>query len=208
MLGLRRVVCSPPPSEPDVPVPEHPALHRTCVGRSRCAWSGRNDAPVGWWAACSRGRPGRSQASRLVPRHCDLTWPVEPRALVAAPVASPVPSPDLLPGEPRVLLAQPSNYSHPQVVVEVSEGALARGMSVIGSPAPKDRVERVKQRVEREVRRVASCQLLDAASEPVDRFFAWEAERDRCSTGSWQSHNAKTKEVDPLVDVGDAGLLG
>ena len=31
---LRAVVCSPLPSEPDVPIPEHPALHRTCGGRS------------------------------------------------------------------------------------------------------------------------------------------------------------------------------
>jgi len=30
---LRAVVCSPLPSEPDVPIPEHPALHRTCGGR-------------------------------------------------------------------------------------------------------------------------------------------------------------------------------
>jgi RNA-directed DNA polymerase len=30
--ALRLVVSSPPPSEPDVPVPEHPALHRTCAG--------------------------------------------------------------------------------------------------------------------------------------------------------------------------------
>ena len=33
----RAVVCSPLPSEPDLPIPEHPALHRTCVGRS-CRW--------------------------------------------------------------------------------------------------------------------------------------------------------------------------
>src|SRR4029077_18856579 len=30
---LRAVVWSPLPSEPDVPIPEHPALHRTCGGR-------------------------------------------------------------------------------------------------------------------------------------------------------------------------------
>jgi RNA-directed DNA polymerase len=34
MSALRPVVSSPPPSEPDVPVPEHPALHRTTAVRS------------------------------------------------------------------------------------------------------------------------------------------------------------------------------
>jgi hypothetical protein len=32
--ALRLMVSSPPPTEPDMPIPEHPALHRTSAGRS------------------------------------------------------------------------------------------------------------------------------------------------------------------------------
>jgi site-specific DNA recombinase len=45
-----------PPAEPDVPVPEHPALHRTCGGRS---WSlvRQRRSSAGWWLGLFRGPP-------------------------------------------------------------------------------------------------------------------------------------------------------
>ena len=63
-----------PPSEPDVRVPAHPALHRTCDGRS-CRSLRQRRTPVEWWLVLFRGAPtargccGRdSDIASLVPR--------------------------------------------------------------------------------------------------------------------------------------------
>src|SRR5437763_3744770 len=45
-----------PPAEPDMPIPEHPALHRTSAARSLMLVSQRR-SPAGWWPALSRGPP-------------------------------------------------------------------------------------------------------------------------------------------------------
>src|SRR5450755_2563434 len=85
----------------------------------------------------------------------DLGGPREPRAFAAGPVAPPAPSPDLFPGQSRVLLAQPADHSPPQVVAEISEAALRRAVAVVVSPTAKDWIERVDELVERQVRRGA-----------------------------------------------------
>jgi len=45
-----------PPSEPDVPIPEHPALHRTCGGRS-WRWVRQRRFPAWWWLGLFRCPP-------------------------------------------------------------------------------------------------------------------------------------------------------
>ena len=45
-----------PPAEPDVPVPEHPALRRTCGGRS-WRWFMQRRSPAGWWPGLFRWPP-------------------------------------------------------------------------------------------------------------------------------------------------------
>ena len=45
-----------PPAEPDLPVPEHPALHRTRDGRS-CRWVMQRWPPAGWWPGLFRWSP-------------------------------------------------------------------------------------------------------------------------------------------------------
>ena len=54
--ALRLVVSSPPPTEPDMPIPEHPALHRTSAVRSLVLVRQRR-SPAGWWPGLSRGSP-------------------------------------------------------------------------------------------------------------------------------------------------------
>ena len=54
--ALRLMVSSPPPTEPDVPIPEHPALHRTSAGRSLLLVRQRR-SPAGWWPGLFRGSP-------------------------------------------------------------------------------------------------------------------------------------------------------
>ena len=52
--ALRLAVSSPSPAEPDVPIPEHPALHRTSAGRSLVLVRQRR-SPAGWWPGVFRG---------------------------------------------------------------------------------------------------------------------------------------------------------
>jgi hypothetical protein len=91
----------------------------------------------------------------LVAGNWHLGRPVEPGALFARPFAPPAPPPDLFPGQARVLFAQPADHSPPQVVAEVSEAALRRAMAVVVALTPEDRIERVDERIERQVRRGA-----------------------------------------------------
>src|SRR5207247_3857659 len=110
--------------------------------------------------------------------HRHLAGPVEPRAVRARPAAPPIPSLDLFPGQPRVLLAQPQHHPPPEVVVEVAEAVLTRGVAVVVGPTPQDRVERVDELVEREADRRPSSQLLDAALDLPERSLAREAVGD------------------------------
>src|SRR3954454_5652483 len=72
-------------------------------------------------SACTGVRPRRGDVvtAIAISGHRNLVGPVKPRALAAGPVVPPAPSPDLLPGQPRVLLAQPADHSPPQVVAEI-----------------------------------------------------------------------------------------
>jgi RNA-directed DNA polymerase len=81
--ALRLVVSSPPPTEPDVPIPEHPALHRTSAGRSLMLVRQRR-SPVRWWPVLFRGSPtaracdvrgsGRSGPRRASEACCLRGW--------------------------------------------------------------------------------------------------------------------------------------
>jgi hypothetical protein len=89
------------------------------------SWSGVSDlGPIGESGfPCGRPRRGDVVSALAVPFDFHLAGPVEPCAVGAGPVAPPVPSLDLCPGQPLVLLAQPSDYSPPQVVVEIVKAA-------------------------------------------------------------------------------------
>lgn len=120
------------------------------------SWSGVGDlGPIGE-SGFPGGRPRRRDAvsAVAVPFDFHLAGPVEPCAVGAGPVVPPVPSLDLCPGQPLVLLAQPSDYPPPQVVVEVAEAARCGSVAMVVGPTPKDWVERADQFVERETRRV------------------------------------------------------
>ena len=54
--ALRLMVSSPPPAEPDMPIPEHPALHRTVRWSIFDAVRQRR-SPAGWWPGLFRGPP-------------------------------------------------------------------------------------------------------------------------------------------------------
>src|SRR5450755_956402 len=115
--------------------------------------------------SCSGGRRprrGDPMATIAISGHRNLGGPRESRAFAAGPVAPPAPSPDLLPGQPRVLLTQPADHSPPQVVAQIRKAALTRVMTVVVGPTPQDWVERMDQLIEREVRRAAASQRLDA----------------------------------------------
>jgi len=96
--------------------------------------------PSGGGPACSGCRPRRGDvvAAIAILGHRHLVGPREPRAFAAGPVVPPAPSPDLFPGQPRVLFAQPSDHLPPQVVAEISEAAAACGVAVVVSPTPED----------------------------------------------------------------------
>ena len=54
--ALRLMVSSPPPAEPDMRIPTHPALHRTSA--VRCLTLVRQQrSPAGWWPGLFRGPP-------------------------------------------------------------------------------------------------------------------------------------------------------
>jgi hypothetical protein len=162
------------------------------TGRARSRASG---SPQGWplfgsrgWSGWAGSRPGGGSgfigcrprrrdavAPVAVAGHRHLAGPVEPRAVGARPVAPPVPSLDLFPGQPRVFLAQPQHHSPPEVVVEVAEAALGRGVAVVVGPTPQDRVERVDELVEREADIGPAGQLLLMSRN--DRCRAMLAER-------------------------------
>jgi group II intron reverse transcriptase/maturase len=162
-------------------------------------------------SSCAGGRPRRGDAvsAILVSRHRDLGGPCEPRAFTAGPVAPPAPSPELFPGQSRVLLAQPADHSPPQVVAEIREAALRRVMTVVVGPTPQDWVERVDQLIQREVRRAAACQHLDAVHDLAERSLAWERVGDVLASGPPGSPlDAEPEQVKAVVDVGDRCLLG
>src|ERR1019366_7499254 len=108
-------------------------------------------------SVCSGVRPRRGDvvAAIAISGHRHLVGPGEPRAFAAGPVVPPAPSPDLFPGQPRVLLAQPADHSPPQVVAEIRKAATTRVMAMVVGPSTQDGVERMDQLVEREVRRAA-----------------------------------------------------
>ena len=54
--ALRLMVSSPPPAEPDMPIPEHPALRRT-VRWSMFDAVRQRRSPAGWWPGLFRGPP-------------------------------------------------------------------------------------------------------------------------------------------------------
>ena len=106
----------------------------------RDAGLGNGGLRRGGGPSCSGGRrPRRGDpvAAIAISGHRHLGGPREPRAFAAGPVAPPAPSPDLFPGQPRVLLAQPADHSPPQVVAEIREAALTRVMTVVVGPTPR-----------------------------------------------------------------------
>ena len=185
MPRLRVVVCSPPPSEPDVP----PSI-RLSTGHALVVSCADGAHAGGGGPICRRG-PWQVAAARLVARYRHGAGPVGPGALGARPRASGVLPSDLFPGQPRVFLAQPQHQPRPQVAVEVGEAAFARGVTVVPGPTPQDGVERVKQRVEGQARRRACSQRLDAM---LPEFRSWWA-CGRALSGHW-----------PLWGLGFRGL--
>ncbi len=147
-------------------------------------------------------------AAIAISGHRDLDGPVKPRAFGAGPVAPPVPSLDLFPGHPRVLGAYPPDHSPPQVVAEVGEAALARGVAMVVGPSTQDGVERLDQLVEREVHRAAFGQRLDAVHDHAKCSFAGERVGDALVAPPGCPHDAEPEQVKAVVDVGDVRFLG
>src|SRR3954447_19690145 len=137
-------------------------------------------SPVERWLVRFRGRPRRGDTvpTVAISGHRALVGPRQPGAFAAGPVVPPAPPPDLFPGQPRVLLAQPADHPPPQVVAQVGEAAAARGVAVVVGPSAQDGVEHVDQSVEREVERAAVCQRLDAVHDRTQRWPAGEREGD------------------------------
>src|SRR6266542_3367651 len=96
-------------------------------------------------SACSGVRPRRGDvvAAVAISGHGHLVGPGEPRAFSAGPVVPPAPSPDLFPGQPRVLVAQPADHAPPQVVAEIRKAAAARGVAIVVGPSAQDGIERM-----------------------------------------------------------------
>src|SRR5215831_3128129 len=155
------------------------------------------------------GRPRRGDpvAAIAISGHWHLGGPCEPRAFAAGPVAPPAPSPDLFPGQPRVLLAQPADHSPPQVVAEIRVAALARVVTVVAGPTPEDWVERVDQLIQREVQRAATGQRLDAVHDLAQRSLAWERVGDALVGSPGPPLDAEPEQVKAVVYVGDVCLL-
>src|SRR5207245_4606162 len=103
-------------------------------------WSGGRDCGPLVVRVRPRVAPRRGNAVTpvAVAGYRDLAGPGEPRAVDAARCAFPVPPLDLFPGQTRVLLAQPAHHSPPQVVAEIGEAALARGVAAVFGSAAKD----------------------------------------------------------------------
>ena len=167
--------------------------------------------PADGGLVCSGGRPRRGDAvsAIAVSGHRDLGGPGEPRAFGAGPVGPPVPSPDLFPGQLRVLLAQPSDDSPPQVVAEVREAALRsrRGGGSWSNPGGLGLSAWISS-IEREVRRVAFGQRLDAVHDVAQRSFAGERDRRRALGPPGSPLDAEPEQVEAVVYVGDRCLLG
>ncbi len=147
-------------------------------------------------------------AAKAVSGHRHLGGPREPRAFAACPVASPTSSPELFPGQSRVLLAQPADHSPPQVVAEIREAALTRVMTVVVGPTPEDRVERVDQLIQREVQRAAVGKRLDAVHDIAQRSLAWERVGDPLGASPGRPHDTEPEQVKAVVYMGDVRLLG
>ena len=186
---------------------------RLSAGRAvadRGAGLGNGGFRPGGGLVCSGGRPrrGDSVSAIAVSGHRDLGGPGEPRAFGAGPLDPPVPSPDLFPGQLRVLHAQPSHDSPPQVVAEVREAALARSVAIVVGPSAQDGVEGVDQLIEREVRRVAFGQRLDAVHDRAQRSFTREAIGDVLVGPPGSPLDAEPEQVKAVVYVGDVRFLG
>jgi len=171
--ALRPVASSPPPSVPDMRVPPHPALHE------HTEWVRFMPSPAGRarsTAARSRWRAGRVARSDQP----SAGWPPvrDPRSAVAGAGdvdAAGVEQHDsvlgegalahlaplnLLPGQPRVLLAKPAPHSPPGVVAEVVEGALRRRVLEVIRPSAQDGVERCDQLGQLQIGRGAPVRAL------------------------------------------------
>ena len=148
-------------------------------------------------SACFGVRPRRGDlvTAIAVSGHWDLVGPVQPRALAAGPVVPPAPSPDLFPGQPRVLLLQPADHARPQVVAEIRQAAAARGVAMVVGPSAQDGVERVDQFVAREVQCAAVRQRLDAVHELAQRSFARECDGDALGALPGSPHDAQPEQV-------------
>jgi hypothetical protein len=78
-----------PPSEPDLPIPEHPALHRTCAGCSRScvrhSMVPRSSGGTGWLGSTASGFGARGIGSGSpAPRPASGAW-CPPCSSICAP---------------------------------------------------------------------------------------------------------------------------
>ena len=127
-----------PPSEPDVPVSTHPALHEfmpsgyamilVCSPMvSRC-----------WPPGSGNGLPGPSAVGTSRPRS---RWD----AIMVGSAGA---------GQPisRVSLADPADHPMPGVLVEVAERRFRHAVAEVGAPAPQRRIELAQQGGQRPMR--------------------------------------------------------
>src|SRR5260370_38647967 len=94
------------------------------------------------------------------------------------------------------------------LAVELADAACARGVTVVVGPTPQDRIEHTDELIEREVRPVALGHLLDAVLDLPERPLARKAVGDRRSSMLRASLDAKPKQVEAAINMGDQRLLG
>ena len=121
-VGFRR-----PPSEPDVRIPAHPALHPCYAVAFAASGTGDAGSPV---AVAGHGDPaGSEELDSVVPDAPPGQEPAVDGVLVQAGVA----------------LVEPAEYSPEGEVVDVAERALGDPVLEIGAPASDRRVESAQE---------------------------------------------------------------
>ena len=132
----RDVGFSGPPSEPDVRVTTHPALHKVPCDRrvsSGCRRPGRRD-------------PRRSIA---VTSHCYFADVVKSNPVLGGPPSWQVAAFQLPPIKARVLAAQPMHYAAPSEAPHVVESGLRHPVLKVVGPPPQHRIELAQKALQR-----------------------------------------------------------
>jgi hypothetical protein len=173
-----------PPSEPDVPIPEHPALHVIMPGRSPRVWG------CGFLGSGSGSRGPARRGRTRSRRRGSSSWGGGAHA------------------DAGVSFLEPADDPPEGEVVQIAEGAFRHAVAEVGAPTSDQRVEPAQQVGECAMRCPPSqlSHLVDDRSQGLLRRVGVDVAFPGLVTFLTAALDAPAEKVEPCVYVGQARL--